>query len=635
VADEKRQLTLDLLARNRMGSETAAGARDIGKIGTAADAAAKSTDKLSKATGAAGRGADGLGDEASQAAGKIDKLDDEIGKLNQDLVLLAGALADAGSKAERLDISKGIRQAQADIRKLSAGKKILEGILPDPAPAARTFVQKLGSAIGDAGGSIATGAGAKYGIVIGAAIAAAASPVIVSAIGSAISAGAGAGFIGIGLGLAVAKDKGIQDAGKSVGKRFVEAISTSAVQEFKGPIMSALAVLSEAGDRVAKRWDKAFKAVRGSVVPLTRDIVTAGERINDSLAGAAEKSGPALDGLGGTIILLGDAVGDLVDTLADGGPEAAANLQLIAGATGDALKISTNFLDVLGKLANNPWITGPLLPLLRKHYQEQVEAARKARDESEHLADAYTNADKAARGNRDAIKALSDELRAQTDPAFALRQAQDDLAEAQDASAEAIKKHGANSKEAREATRNLAEAALDLQGKVGALGSSFDGKLTPAMRNTYRAAGLTEDQINAVEREFREAKRAGDAYAKTYRAKVITEYINKYSNIVSSSAQDAYEDTKRGMQKRASGGPASRGTPYLVGESGPEVFVPNAAGRVLSAASSRGMATQGQPLAVPGPSTLRLELVGPEEARVWFRKMVRTLDLIPAAGAIG
>jgi hypothetical protein len=610
MADDKKQLVLDLLSRNKMTAGTDGAARDIAKVGTAADVAGKKTDRFT---------------------GEIQEAEFRLGQLAQ-------AFHATNDAAERMDISKSIRSVEREIRQLSK----IKNLLPDPEPEARVWGQKMGTAVSgalaSAAGSISKASGVSgYGVMIGGAIAAAASPVIISAIGSALSAGAGAGFIGVGISLAVAKDEKIQSAGKAAGKRFVDAISSSAVREFKGPILSSLAVLSEAGDRVAKRWDKAFKATRSSVVPLTRDITTAGEQINESLAGAAEKSGPAMEGLGGSIILVGDAVSDLVDTLADGGPEAAANLQLIVGATADALKISTNFLGVLGKLSNNAWITGPLLPLLRKHYQEQAEAARRARDETEHLAEGYNTAELAARGNRDAIKALTDEIRGQTDPAFALRTAQDRLAEAQDKSAEAIKKHGKNSVEAREATRNLASAALDMAGAAGALGQSFSGKLNPEMRNTYRAAGLTEDQIDAVEREFRQAKKAGDAYAKTYRAKVITDYINRYSNVVSSAAQDAYEETKRGMKKRASGGPTERGVPYLVGENGPEIHVPNAAGRVLSAAASRGMATRapsgggaGWPA---GGVTVKLDLVGNEEVRVWFRKMVRTMDLIPTVAA--
>lgn len=40
------------------------------------------------------------------------------------------------------------------------------------------------------------------------------------------------------------------------------------------------------------------------------------------------------------------------------------------------------------------------------------------------------------------------------------------------------------------------------------------------------------------------------------------------------------------VQKRASGGPVDSGTPYLVGEKGPELFLPNTAGRIIDAFST-------------------------------------------------
>jgi phage-related minor tail protein len=46
-----------------------------------------------------------------------------------------------------------------------------------------------------------------------------------------------------------------------------------------------------------------------------------------------------------------------------------------------------------------------------------------------------------------------------------------------------------------------------------------------------------------------------------------------------------------GLAGRATGGPVSSGSPYLVGERGPELFVPNGYGRVepLQSANSRGV----------------------------------------------
>ncbi|WP_203723793.1 phage tail tape measure protein, partial [Actinoplanes teichomyceticus] len=126
----------------------------------------------------------------------------------------------------------------------------------------------------------------------------------------------------------------------------------------------------------------------------------------------------------------------------------------------------------------------------------------------------------AVRGQRDALDDLSKQLRAEADPVFGLLEAQDKLAAAQDAVAKATKEHGKKSSEAKQATRDLAVAALDLQGKVGALGGTFKGQMTPELRATLRAAGLSEKQIKNLAGQFREAKKDGDKFSKNYRAEV-------------------------------------------------------------------------------------------------------------------
>jgi TP901 family phage tail tape measure protein len=126
----------------------------------------------------------------------------------------------------------------------------------------------------------------------------------------------------------------------------------------------------------------------------------------------------------------------------------------------------------------------------------------------------------AATGQRDALVALSNAMKAETDPVFALLDAQNKLAKAQTDAAKATKEHGAKSAEAKEANRELAIAAIDLQEKVGALGDTFNGKLSPSLVATLRNAGLTEAQIHDIETQFRDAKKAGDAYAKKYEATV-------------------------------------------------------------------------------------------------------------------
>jgi TP901 family phage tail tape measure protein len=125
----------------------------------------------------------------------------------------------------------------------------------------------------------------------------------------------------------------------------------------------------------------------------------------------------------------------------------------------------------------------------------------------------------AARGEREAFNQLSQAIKAQIDPVFGLLDAEDDLTKARKAATEATKKYGRNSDEAREANRKLAMAAVALQAAVGGLGSTFNGKLTPSMMATFKAAGLTEGQIKDVAKQFRNARSDAEKYDDKYEAK--------------------------------------------------------------------------------------------------------------------
>jgi len=128
----------------------------------------------------------------------------------------------------------------------------------------------------------------------------------------------------------------------------------------------------------------------------------------------------------------------------------------------------------------------------------------------------------AARGESSALISLSNAMKAEVDPVFALLNAENAMAEAQKNASKAVREHGRNSVEAKDATRNLASAAIDLQGKAGALGATFDGKMTPAFRRTLTAAGLTDRQIQDVAKQFRQAKSDADKYDGKYVAHVST-----------------------------------------------------------------------------------------------------------------
>lgn len=173
----------------------------------------------------------------------------------------------------------------------------------------------------------------------------------------------------------------------------------------------------------------------------------------------------------------------------------------------------------------------------------------------------------AARGERAALDALHQMLKAETDPVFALIDAQQKLKDAHNAATKATKAHGKGSAEARAADLELAKAALNLQDATGSLTQSFNGKLDPAFVATMKAAGLTKGQIADVEKQFGSAKKSADAYDGKYKAdtsapgapkakadidkahKSAVTYDGKYNAVVTVTGADGVAQKLYGLTK--------------------------------------------------------------------------------------
>jgi hypothetical protein len=518
----------------KLEAETASYKRDMGDAAKVTAEADRAADKLGKTSTTTGRKVDDLGGDLRDTGRDAKRLKDEIQSLERSLAGLATEFTATSKAADRIDLTKAMRKQQGELRQLLQVKNLL----PDPDPrVGQSFARKLMMGLAE---GVATNAARSPLVTALAAAAVAATPVLIPALSAAVSAGVGAGLLGVGVALA-ANDPVIADRGKAIGANFVAGLQQEASRAFQGPLLESLDKLEAAGQRTTQRLGKAFDGLRPSVAPFTDSLIKSVDRLGTSLANSAATSGPALKGLGDSIFLISDGVSDFIDVLSRGGPAAADNLRLIAGATGDLLRQTGNFLGVVNQLSNNAWVTGPLLPLLRKHYADAAksgddaavatkEVARAAEKfgpavqravlPQASLATALADGTREANNQRTALSNLARQMRAQTDPVFALLTAEQDLKTAQDKATEAVRKHGRNSQVAKEATRALAGAALDLQGRVGDLGASFTGKLTPQMIATFKAAGLTDRQIANVATQFRQAKKDADKFDGSYSAKV-------------------------------------------------------------------------------------------------------------------
>jgi hypothetical protein len=182
---------------------------------------------------------------------------------------------------------------------------------------------------------------------------------------------------------------------------------------------------------------------------------------------------------------------------------------------------------------------------------------------------------------RKALVDYAQTVQDQFDPMANLVHRLADVRAAQAEYTKAVKEHGAKSGEAREANLRMAEAILAASGAAASASGTFDGVLTPALRATLRAGGATEAQIRDIESAFRAARRAGDAYSKTYKATAILEEFRKY------------REGERNPQGRATGGPTEAGKVYQVGENGRELWMETSPGYMFNAAQTAAIMSGG------------------------------------------
>lgn len=221
---------------------------------------------------------------------------------------------------------------------------------------------------------------------------------------------------------------------------------------------------------------------------------------------------------------------------------------------------------------------------LLKDYQGTIGDAQEEQQQfteaTQGTTDAVDAATQALERETQAMQDQADQIRAQTDPIFALIDATDNFTEAQERETEAINKYGAESDEAEEATRDLMEAAFDLLDAQSKAGAGFNGELTPALENTLKEMGFTDDQIKRLERSMDRARGAFEDWEDVYKSTVVTEYQEigprpGYSvpggsaDIFFYRSGGVHGGGNIGVQQAQGGGPRSNLS--LVGEDGPEL----------------------------------------------------------------
>jgi cbb3-type cytochrome oxidase cytochrome c subunit len=241
-----------------------------------------------------------------------------------------------------------------------------------------------------------------------------------------------------------------------------------------------------------------------------------------------------------------------------------------------------------------------------------------------------------------ALKTLTDDLKAQFDPLFGMLDAQKKLNDANWAAAVALKEHGKNSSEYRDAVETAAKAAVDMtvaqetlseKVKTGAV------SLDDATRQLDIWVGqgiITTATADAMKQKFNDAAWAATVLHGTdasvqlnpdqlqHALDLLQQFSDKMAGLAKMGLVTVFNRQLKDPGMRASGGPVDAGVPYLVGELGPELIVPRQNGTVITAAQTQTIMNGGQGAGTGtqtgwGTGDIVLKLDGHEFMR-WLKK---------------
>lgn len=399
-----------------------------------------------------------------------------------------------------------------------------------------------------------------------------ASPIIGAAASAGIIGGAGIGGVIGGL-LLVKDDPRVKAAGTALGTNLLSSLKNDA-RPMVEPFLGAIAKVGDAFDtKLRPRIANIFANSSQFIAPLTDGLIGAVDGISRGFDSLVQKAGPVINSIGHLFSDVGDAVGDALDTISGGSEDAAKFVNDLSDAISGTIRVVgylvRGLTEVYGAIHDSAEATGLWI-------HDLTHADEEAGSFAKHVATvdgALSGMADATDESTNALKDLSDEMLAQTDPLFALIDAQRDVTEAQGEYNKAVRDSGRKSAEAKEALENLGQAAFRMNGKVGDAAGGFNGRFTPAMRTALSNAKLTQGQINRLEGQLRSAASAANKWEGTFTQTFITRRI-----ITGPGGQKLSAGGGGRQGAQASGGISTAASGHIgdgmtwVGENGPELL---------------------------------------------------------------
>lgn len=463
----------------------------------------------------------------------------------------------------------------------------------------------------------------------GAALAAVLAPQIGATIAGAVVGTAG--FTGVIGGLALAAtDSRVQTVAKSIGEQVTLGLKSSALG-FVSVAVEALEKVKVAWRGLAPTIQSIFIQSAKFVAPLTDGLIRMGTRIVEGIEIAVGRAGPVMEAFGDMFAEVGDAVGDLFEKLSEDSETGAGAIRDLGEIVGGLIRDFGGLSHELSKIKeewdmwqeafrkSDMWLEDHIswLDVTRDGYDKNTEAAElyrkgiigaagSANDYNHYLKEqeqAQKGAIDAAERHTEALQTLAAEMQKQTDPLFAIFDLQTKVNKAQEAYTKALGEGGPNSAKARKALLDMGKAGFELNTALGEATEGFNGKLTPAMRTALRNAGLTKKEIDQLEKELINARKAAEKwegeFTQTFRIREIITTKGERTYGGGGGRQAPVMD--RGQSGKIKGAASGMVTGNLtwVGESGPELVRLPPGAHVNSNPDSERMASMGASRGIP------------------------------------
>ncbi|MEV6851379.1 hypothetical protein [Actinoplanes sp. NPDC051411] len=297
----------------------------LASLKRAKDEVKSTSQETDKATAATAK----MGGKADENAKAFHKLSSELEISKRELGSLAQAFANAGTAAERSDISKAMRKQQTEIRNLTKNRDILKDLLPSSGEVDKE-TQKLTARLKQSFEQVSAAAPQ----IIGGGIAAAA-PLAASLLSAGIIGGVGLGGIIGGVTLA-AKDARVQAAFAGMKERIGQQLSTASTP-FISTTLGGIHDIENTLHGID--FARIFAKSAQNAQPLIFGVTNAVRELSGGIEDVIDRSGPVFDQLGDSIADLGQDAGQFLSTVSYGSTGAAAGLRDVTNTLGGVLDV--------------------------------------------------------------------------------------------------------------------------------------------------------------------------------------------------------------------------------------------------------------------------------------------------------